>query len=139
MQPVFQTTGKNCLAACIASLMEVPIDYIPQGYLKMDIGSWVNKLNKDMLELYGIYFLPLGLAETKFYLRGYSIAIVNSESVNEGEPHAVVIDENLNVIHDPMEGNEDVEYKYVYFDYILVPIMKDIKLTELRVLGMEVK
>lgn len=64
MKPVDQTTfgapGGNCLSACIASLLHLPIEEVPY-FMSNDINgtAWVQKLS-EWLKLRGFYPLFLG-------------------------------------------------------------------------------
>jgi len=108
MTPVFQTCvdpGKgNCHQACIAALLDLELSQVPNLILFGDHEWW---------NVYYYFFYALGwqLEGTKYFkegkipkledsINGHFDACVPSRTF-EGKTHAVVIDVNGIVVHDP--------------------------------------
>lgn len=97
MIPVDQTTfapAGNCLSACIASILEIPIESIPTFATSLrstqlhQVREWLDTLG------YRLIFLPSGF---NMNFPGYYIAGGPSK---RGVSHAIVM-HGPNVIHDP--------------------------------------
>lgn len=121
MRRVHQTItekGKgNCVRATIASLMNKSIDEVPefpvddkQSIAVMDYffkegyePTWIYKSQYNTMEMIAIARLDKGLG-------GYFYATVKSKTF-ENTLHAVVVDTNLNVVHDPHPSQQHAELK----------------------------
>ncbi len=134
MKKVYQTIVDpikgNCMQAAIASLFELDLEEVPNF---IELEDWVLKF-KDMYKNRGYCYGILNLSErtTKDIIKkalkfdggvkGYFYASVPSRRFN-GCSHAVIIDSDLNVIHDPSPNNLWLDEKDV--DIIDVVITKD--------------
>jgi hypothetical protein len=112
MKKVFQTnTTKgegNCMQAVMASLFEEELDAVPNfitfGENWGDV--WYSYLeskniNMDPINLIDIRLeVILQLMKHDGGIGGYFYAVVNSRT-NEGVTHAVIVDSNCKVVHDP--------------------------------------
>lgn len=122
MKKVFQTIvdrGKgNCMQAVVASLFDLPLEEVPnfvefennekfpdtnhftemnKFYRKMGYENgitYINRKKDDTLEL------MIKIAKFDGGIRGYLDATVQSQTF-PGLYHAVVIDTDLNIVHDP--------------------------------------
>lgn len=131
MKKVYQknVTSKNgdCMQAVVASLFEVELDTVPK-FIEFGI-KWYSELYKYFYDR-GFDFNPFYRTECTipFYLEalkhdngidGYFYASVQSQTFKDGT-HAVIVDINLNVVHDPNPNQsciklkpEDIQYVYV--------------------------
>ena len=112
MKPVMQTrtgtTDGNCLEACIASLLEVPIEGFPRIN---DTDNWVEELNATLAPL-GFYYMCFEQNPTiQFPVLGYHV-------IHDGK-HAVVAHRG-ELVHDPHPLKPGVSGKTTYG--ILVPL-----------------
>jgi hypothetical protein len=93
VKPVDQTTfgapGGNCFSACVASLLELPIEEVPYFMTDEFPGNFTK-----WLELRGLYFLRFKYVfmPPGFYIMGGLGA--------RGMPHSVVMSGSL-LVHDP--------------------------------------
>lgn len=113
MKKVFQTIidkgNGNCMQATVASLFELPLDEVPHFLELGDKGMSVY-MQFFMDRGYDITFchrtVKSGLWELKNLAKfdkgigGYRIASVPSQTY-EGVSHAVIVDNDLNIVHDP--------------------------------------
>lgn len=84
MKPVYQdkypVEGKlgngNCLSACVASILEVPLDEVPH-FTAEGNKDWLTELN-FYLKRFDTYALLLPYLTTKFLLQGHYIVIGNA-------------------------------------------------------------
>lgn len=105
MKPVYQTiiTKKDgdCTRACIASLLELPIDAVPHF---MRFGNkWFEVLRYFLLSLgydcYGTGF-PHSHKIKEYTIKGFVIGTVNSKTFKD-ITHSVIINSKGLCIHDP--------------------------------------
>ena len=105
--------GGNCLAACIASILECDIERLPNYH----DGSWFWDWEK-FLEPHGIALL----GNASYYWNSYWIGVVPSLN-NDGRHHAVVMLDNK-LAHDPNTPPSKVYTEASYKDcddgYIIV-------------------
>lgn len=123
MKKVFQTivdreTG-NCLQAVVASLFEKKLEEVP--HFIVDFGDdWFTKMQEFYKE-HGNYNLNIldvaedvDLAKKALLIdggvNGYWGATVKSPTF-EGCYHAVVIDKDLNIVHDPNPNQKSLSLK----------------------------
>lgn len=116
MIPVMQTTRGtcgNCHAACVASILEMPIEAMPDHFLSEN-----GDVDPRWLDVWNEFLRPLGLSmvwSEARYCRvplGYSIAGVRN---SDGSHHAVVCLDGKQ-IHDPLgdRASGPVEYWYMF-------------------------
>ncbi len=118
MKPILQTKfGKegNCLCACIASLLEINIDFIPNS----KHADWQEEMNRWLIENYNIYLLSVAL-NTNAYLpsafkNGYTIGC--GKSCNE-LMHAVICCDGR-IVHDPLPESGLTYDKIEEFDLLI--------------------
>lgn len=140
-QTIIDVKHGNCMQAVIASLFELPLDAVPHfkeeeswfgslykfvqlyGY---DIqGTLYNKtdglISGTLLEKYADRFTDIKEMEGVkgyFYAGVYSPKYYQlSEHRKDSATHAVIIDKNFNIVHDPNPENEGLK-KYPYADEI---------------------
>lgn len=111
MTPLMQTefgTGGNCLAACIASVLEVSLDSVPNYISEPD---WEERYD-DLLSGWGYRLQSLTWDEiTSQRLRG--CWLIGGGKSPRGIEHAVLIMDG-EIVHDPHpEGGGLVEIEYV--------------------------
>lgn len=110
MKPVFQTLpapeGKgNCLQACIASILELPLETVPHFALWYDEPDWHEKLNKWLIGTAGIY--EVTVAAGSMYLETiHGYALLNGLS-ERGVMHSVVIKDGV-IVHDPYPNGNGI-------------------------------
>lgn len=108
MKPVYQTIMTkergNCLAACIASLLELPIEAVPNFSERAD---WFNYVD-EFLEQFDLQLVQTKYSRTAEHLmRGYYILSGPSPNI-KGVDH-VVIGKNGKVVHDPSPNGKPME------------------------------
>jgi hypothetical protein len=115
MRPVNQTIRGNCgncHAACVASILELPLEQMPDHFLSED-----GEVDARWLDIWNEFLRPRNLhmvwyeARAGRVPRGYAIAgMLNAD----GSHHAVVFHDGVQV-HDPLGGgaNGPVDYWYV--------------------------
>jgi len=110
MKPVYQTIinkeNGNCLSACIASLLELPLEGVPNFSERED---WYNHLD-EFLEQFDLEWFQLKYSkQTEYLLRGYYI--LSGESPSFDDVDHVVIGRNGKIVHDPNpNGKEMTEF-----------------------------
>jgi hypothetical protein len=126
MIPVYQNNNSkeegDCMAACIASLLEIELDDVPnfaEIYNKEKGADWyieyVNFLSK--YDLYPLTF-NYDLYQWGHFHGGYVILSVDSPNI-ENVQHAV-IGQNGKVVHDPRKGGKPVDMNRINQVEILV-------------------
>lgn len=124
MIPVFQTkfgADGNCFSACLASLLELNIDDVPNFY---EIGgaenvTWWNSV-REWLEQVGLGLVVMSLPSIECidYLKG--IHIVSGETIRGGGILHATLWESGKMIHDPHPlGDGLTSLIYVCFLYPL--------------------
>lgn len=105
MKPVHQTIvcpkRGDCLRACVASLFELEIEQVPHFILYEK--KWYHMLTDFIWSLgyeYEGHFALNQYMQEKYSIGGYFIATVPSKTFTGGY-HAVIIDSNGIVVHDP--------------------------------------
>lgn len=134
MKKVYQSRIEKkhgtCMQAAIASLFEMFIEDVP-NFIEMG-DEWFYNLRKFYKEKGYSHccFSPINNIElTKKVLEhdgginGYWYASVNSICLGDGVTHAVIIDKNLNVVHDPNPNNYGHIYKST--DILSIDVCKD--------------
>lgn len=130
MIPVTQTiTGDkkgNCLAACVASILELPIEQVPN--FCGDFEEWILALHNWLKPMgLGVVFVKLDLCPSpdhlkENFLKGYTIGGVTGA---RGIKHAVVLHDGQ-VIHDPHPGEavaDDIELEDVLIFTVQDPVV----------------
>lgn len=134
MKEVFQTIidseRGNCMQAVIASLLEVELDGVP-NFIEYD--KWWYSLTIAVMDHYGysinkrLYNENIGdgnIREQDSFkdlknhegVNGFFYAVVKSPMFHEtGGTHAIIIDKDFNVVHDPNPEYKDLE-SYPYAD-----------------------
>lgn len=130
MKPIYQTKfgskEGNCFQACIASILEISIEDVPDidpaGKAENDQLSWPRKLNQWLNDKYKIQYTeftgyPIGWG---MHVGHHTIVGLSPRFQNEGLHHAVVAF-NSKMVHDPIgpDGPGIVENKEKQFGYFL--------------------
>lgn len=125
----------DCMRAVVASLLEKNINDVPNFiehreacYIKMD--EHLMKLGYDPFFIYDHDYTTeqmIELAKLCGGVNGYFYASVPSQTYKDGS-HAVVVDVNLNIVHDPNPNQKALSLKPSDVQYLL--IMRDIKIPE---------
>lgn len=110
-QTIFGSENGNCFAACLASILELPVDEVPNF---CETEDWVERTNK-WLEPRGLFFLAVGIPEEEAVLlhlnrAGYHVII------GEGPrncPHSVVGFAGR-MVHDPHPSGAGLERNLEY-------------------------
>lgn len=109
MKPILQTKFDkegNCLAACIASILEIDINEIPD-LPDEPAGEWFLIIN-EFLNPRGYYYLTVDVLDDRMPILGYHIM----QGMTKKGYHAVV-GKNKIVVHDPtgtIKELSDVSY-----------------------------
>jgi len=90
----------DCLRACIASILELDINQVPNFVMYNEVDF--SRMLFHFLLFFGITFNTIATYKINKYgcFGDRYIAIVKSKTFKELN-HAVIIDKNFNVIHDP--------------------------------------
>lgn len=100
MKPVFQTRfGKpdgNCLAACLASLLEIDIDSVPSFGIG---GDWYDRFTTYMVENWELQPIDLTISENSHF-KPAGFHLINGPSINGDFWHSVVGYKG-EIVHDP--------------------------------------
>ncbi len=114
MKPVMQTTlGEdkgNCMSACIASMLEMPIREVPTF---LDKETWVRDLN-DWLHQYGLFYLEIKWNPFPIQLSAPVLCIASGKSPRGNFLHCVIgkikpvslYKADMELIHDPHPNRE---------------------------------
>lgn len=117
MKFIKQTTfGKdgNCLMACIASILDLKIEDIPNP--KHD--GWINELNEWLINKTGYYIQTIGFNEDSYFSESFISSVkIGVGKSSSGLRHAVLVKGN-EIIHDPLgykalDINNIVEYDLI--------------------------
>lgn len=131
MKPVFQSrvhkTLGDCVSACVASLLHLPLDEVPNfmeaakthGEL-----SWYVKFCHYMAEHGHLVTGQSDNGEERFFgVNGYTTAVVDSQ-VFKGATHCVVIEVSSGeVVHDPNPDNRPYRKDEIKVYDVIVPFM----------------
>ena len=135
MRPIRQRSETDCLCACIASLLEIPLALVPD-YSSRPTGDdqtkatqrWLRKLGYTLVEVEAQYkkrrlCLPMALNAVPVY--AIASLIVNE---HEGWGHAVVVrvHKRIQWVHDPAGGTRKDYGRYIRFGF-LVPLDPKVK------------
>lgn len=126
MKPVEQTdfgeTTGDCLRACIASILELPVGSVPNFWEQtQSVRKFWMILNKWLSENYGCKCICMELAEGADYLVNGLLCIAGGKTRRGGD-HAVVWQDG--VIHDPHPSKTGISGKPEYYIF-LVPMQPD--------------
>ncbi len=125
MKPVYQTKfgglsappseQGNCLQACLASLLEIPLEeaFDVRPY---DDGCWAGPLNKWLAQ-FGLHFMSV-LYNPEFEYPGYTLLGGNHKA--SGIPHVQVC-YNGEMVHDPLPNGCELDPKEVWLFCVLDP------------------
>lgn len=92
MKPVMQTKSDNCLAACLASILECDINQFPE----IPDETWEEVINGHLLITHGLQLLSIDELP-KGVVKGYYIQVLELEN---GTTHATVYKDGK-LVHDP--------------------------------------
>jgi len=122
MKKIYQTIidkgHGNCMQATIASIFDLTLDEVP-NFIELDC-NWFNVMGQMYIDRgYDLCcFNPQrDIEQTKEVLavdkgvNGYWVATVNSIYFGGSITHSVIIDKDLNVVHDPNPNNKGHVYK----------------------------
>lgn len=115
MKEVYQTIFKpplgNCLQACIASLLELPLEGVP-NFMEAGDDAWWAEYSIWMIEEAGVQ--PLGLTPGGWVPHGWHLIVGSSP---RGDWDHVVVGFQGNIVHDPYPDGEpllDVKYYEIF-------------------------
>jgi len=134
MKKIYQTTfggvdapkeeRGNCWQACVASILEVPLDeaFDCRPYWDQNDGKWFDDFNA-WLKKYGLACIAMDHTEEKplpsTAFMGYHLGEFTSRTLTNGETHICVI-HNGDVVHDPNPRAKDIgDAKGIY---LFVPL-----------------
>ena len=123
MDFVTQTTETNCFAACLASVLEVPIEFVPKGadgatWNMSEVQEWLNtEFDLQALEV------TFGTGGTIYPLTYPVLCIVVGKSPRGDKQHAVVAKtcglEGFELIHDPHPSGLMIEGDPLYATFFV--------------------
>lgn len=99
MIPTYQTKfnkNGNCLEACIASILEIPIASIPKLGKYEQSGNWISKLNEWLSEKHGLVYVETNTPVEDIVVffeqqpGGFYHVIIGKTSSHKDIYHAVV-------------------------------------------------
>lgn len=93
MTPIYSRNSKDCMRACVASILEKDYDEVP--YVDPDIDT--DEFWKEYRALLNVYGFEFAIIEEKFDQKVFTIGVGKSSS---NEHHAVVCYEGR-IVHDP--------------------------------------
>lgn len=125
MIPVTQTKlhdpprqNGNCLAAALASILELPIEAIPE-FEDMKKSEWWDEL-KSWLKIRGMYIINFDGENIQFLLDNFDMYFIVSGTSPRGDCNHSVIYKGNKMVHDPHpSGNGVTEIKEVD---VIVPV-----------------
>jgi hypothetical protein len=106
MQTVFGEDG-NCMQACIASLLGLPLEEVPQFPIHGQFFAVERYLKQFDIR-------PVGYPVEKMKLRPYNVYYISTGLSERGLRHAVVCKDGL-MIHDPHPDGTGVEPDIDYY------------------------
>jgi hypothetical protein len=130
MKPVFQTIVDkdkgNCFAACLASVLEIPLEIVPNFLELYGMTNMRKEADKWLNERYGLTLLAVETTDHRSHFRPIipnTICLASGKSKTfEGGYHVVVgkIDKhglNFMMTHDPNPNQKGIDGKpiYLYF------------------------
>jgi len=90
MKPVIQTLKNNCFAACLASLLEIGCDDVPNFVGEDTESKWLDKCSVWLKEK-GLALIMIDETLNSYWLRGDVPCIFSVDSPRgEGKRHAIV-------------------------------------------------
>lgn len=109
MKPIYQTIvdikSGDCIRACVASILELPIDAVP-NFIRFST-SWHNVLKYFLLSLgydwYGTGF-PHSHKIKEYTIKGFVIGSVASKTFKD-TTHSIVVNSKGLCVHDPNPNN----------------------------------
>lgn len=109
MRPTKQTKDNNCFQACIASLFEFPIEYLPDCMIEShwnwdEIKEWMNRRNWMLIEV-------IPSRDLNYMIPEKAYSIMSGPSPRGNCSHAVIgqmLDGNWKVVFDPHESNAGI-------------------------------
>lgn len=106
MIPVMQTKPTNCLEACIASLLEVRIEDIPDLEAYTD-GPWMKKLNEWLEINYQVVYMEVQILSkevSKFFQDKDFFHIIIGKTLRSSKIRHAIIARQGKMLHDPYPG-----------------------------------
>ena len=105
MTPIRQTTPTNCFAACVAMILNVPIEEVPESF---DGAKWDWERFQAWLAQHGMYAIDINLAantEGVLYQMPNVRCVLAGHSPRGSKLHAVVAEtaglDGFIFVHDP--------------------------------------
>ena len=111
----------NCWQAAVASVLELPLDEVPNIQEWDDSIVWFDKF-REWLRQYGLSALGLSTGGN-ITIQGYHLIECKSTTLNNGELH-VVVGLNGKVVHDP---NPNATSTGEIADYIIFTLLNPAK------------
>lgn len=106
-QTVFTVPGGNCFSACVASLLEIPIDAVPYFMGDKPPGEpedWFGRL-LDWLRPRGYWAIPLPVGNG---WKPEGLCILSGKSPRGDYDHCVIA-RGLDVVHDPHPSRAGIQ------------------------------
>jgi hypothetical protein len=123
-QTIFNAVRGNCFAACLASLLEVEIDQVPNIH-DMDGDDWFYPLNRWLKENHSLVLLMVeatAYAHKVWFPDG--VPFIASCDGSAGVRHAVVMEYQgmeAKILHYPFPGSGVVESGPIFMYFLVKP------------------
>lgn len=130
-QNKFNDNDSNCLQAAVASLLDMDMHEVPNF---IEFENWGIEWDR-FWDKKGVKYYPLSITREEYGIEqmkhichkdggtsGFFLAMVNSLT-HEGDMHAVIIDCDMNVVHDPNPNQLSMKLKDI--DIIEVVIINE--------------
>ncbi len=106
MQTAFGKGNGNCLSACIASILEIPIDTVPNWAKEK---NWQQKVN-EWLQKYNLCYLELAKSDhLEFFAQDCGCHYIMNGKSPRGEFWHSVVGRGGKMVHDPHPENRGLE------------------------------
>lgn len=99
MTPIYQEAD-NCLACCIAGILDVDLSSVPE----FEENIWQKQVDNFVFN-----FGYIAIWDYSLTVPFDNLAIGVGPSPRGPWTHAVIIDNNYQIVHDPYEGGEPME------------------------------
>jgi hypothetical protein len=114
MKPVYQDLfgqGKgNCFPACIASILEIPIEQVPHLVDNPDDAHWIFEMNRWANSIglgFLLTFVPEGERSEVFFRYFAEAYTIRLGKTDDGGEHAAIYHRNQ-LVHDPTPGGTGI-------------------------------
>jgi hypothetical protein len=116
----------NCIAACLASIFELPLDAVPDFAESLPKGEWLQELDL-WLGTRGLYpiLIDLSKSNTDYRPSGYHLTSTNSPRLEKDNPQDghMVVGLNGRIVHNPNKYDKRGPDEFKVLDFILFGVL----------------